>query len=236
MPTVSRQRPITNPQPSRRVDPVTDRRQYSAARGVYIAIVLLATLTHRDFSPDLSAAKLRLARAFTLSLGGRDAIDGLRNIVLFAGLGPVRIASIIDVTTDTVGSLAGALIVLFALETASRKRGARSYLGIPIMLVCVPYFLAIVAEALTPLFESAPLNLEGGPFARLKVVLSLMGAPSMHTEPPCRPHDPQTLSFALALESLSHPCAGGVARTQHLHPLDLAQPNRLRGVSSRRTA
>ena len=67
---------------------MTPRQRFIAARLAYVVIVLLATLTQLDFSPDLATAGQRLARAFTLSLGWRDAIDALRNLTLFAGLGP----------------------------------------------------------------------------------------------------------------------------------------------------
>src|SRR2546423_14747656 len=66
---------------------MTPRQRFLAARWGYVAIILLATLTQLHFSPDLMAAGERLVRAFTPSLGWGDAIDGLRNPVLFAGLG-----------------------------------------------------------------------------------------------------------------------------------------------------
>jgi len=68
---------------------MTPGQRFLAARLGYVAVVLVATLTNLHFSPDLAAAGERLARAFTPSLGWRDAIDGLRNTVLFAGLGAV---------------------------------------------------------------------------------------------------------------------------------------------------
>ncbi|HMC19888.1 MAG TPA: hypothetical protein VKH16_11690, partial [Gemmatimonadales bacterium] len=67
--------------------------RFVAARWGYVAVVLLATLTQLHPSPDLTAAGARLARAFTPSLGWRDAIDGLRNTVLFAGLGAVWVVT-----------------------------------------------------------------------------------------------------------------------------------------------
>src|SRR5256714_4115984 len=72
---------------------MTPRQRFLAARWGYVGIILLATLTQLHFSPDLMAAGERLGRAFTPSLGWRDAIDGLRNTVLFAGLGAVRVAT-----------------------------------------------------------------------------------------------------------------------------------------------
>src|SRR2546430_15827217 len=68
---------------------MTPEQRFRAARWSYVAVVLLATLTQLHFSSDLTAAGERLVRAFTPSLGWRDAIDGLRNTVLFAGLGAV---------------------------------------------------------------------------------------------------------------------------------------------------
>src|SRR2546430_17724827 len=68
---------------------MTPEQRFRAARWSYVAVVLLATLTQLHFSSDLLAAGERLVRAFTPSLGWRDAIDGLRNTVLFAGLGAV---------------------------------------------------------------------------------------------------------------------------------------------------
>src|SRR2546425_9706319 len=133
---------------------MTPRGRFLAARLAYVAIILFATVTELHFSPDLTAAADRLARAFTPSLGWRDAIDGLRNTVLFAGLGvtwamsslsgrvgaeieratlvgfglsvtveglqvfsPIRTASIVDVTTNTLGAFAGALVVALFLRS-----------------------------------------------------------------------------------------------------------------------
>ncbi len=190
---------------------MTPRGRFLAARLGYVAIVLLATLTQLDFSPDLTAAAVRLARAFTPSLGWRDAIDGLRNTVLFAGLGatwvmtsltgrvgaeieraslvalglsvtveglqvfsPIRTASIVDVTTNTLGALAGALVVAYLLVALHRPRNDRSYLGVPTFLPAGAYGLAALCEALTPLFRSTPLpRLYGGPLARLHATLGL---------------------------------------------------------------
>ena len=68
---------------------MTPRRPLVAARWAYVAVVALATLTDLHLSGDLHRAAHRLARAFEPSIGWRDAIDGLRNVALFAGLGAV---------------------------------------------------------------------------------------------------------------------------------------------------
>jgi glycopeptide antibiotics resistance protein len=176
-----------------------------------VAIVLLATLTSLDPSWDPAAAAQRLTRAFARSLSWRDAIDGVRNVALFAGLGtvwvvtslsgkvraeiwratlvglglsalveglqafsPVRTSSIVDLTTNTLGVLAGAVATALLLAEVRRAKGGRSSLGIPAFLVAGGYGLAVLCEAVTPLFHSEPLTgIEGGPLARLRAALEL---------------------------------------------------------------
>ncbi len=173
--------------------------------------MLLATLTQLEFSPDLAAAAHRLGGAFTFSLGWRDAIDGLRNVALFAGLGavwvvtsvagkvrddirratltglglsvlveglqvfsPVRTASLVDVTTNAIGTLIGALAVGFAIAALRQAKGGRSYLGVPAFLAAGAYALVVLCEGVTPLFRSEPLaTIEGGPLSRLRAALHL---------------------------------------------------------------
>lgn len=188
---------------------MTPRQRLLAVRYAYVAVVLLATLTQLDFSSDLAAAAGRLGRAFTPSLGWQDAIDGLRNVALFAGLGvvwlvtsvsgkvveeirratwvgvglsatvetlqvfsPVRNASIVDLGTNTLGALSGALLVALLFVAVRRTKGAPSYVGLPTFLFAGAYGLAVLCEALTPLFGSAPLPaIAGGPVARLRTAL-----------------------------------------------------------------
>src|SRR2546429_319879 len=69
---------------------MTPGQRFRAARWGYVAVVLLATLTQLHFSPDLSAAVERLARAFTPSLGWRGGVAGVVNPVLVAGAGGGR--------------------------------------------------------------------------------------------------------------------------------------------------
>ena len=187
------------------------RHQLAAARLAYVVVVLIATLSNLEFSWDLADAHERFARAFILSLGWRDAIDGLRNVMLFAGLGgvwavtagsgsersgtlkatlvgfclsatveglqcfsPVRTASVVDLATNTVGALIGALSISLLTATVRRSRTAKSYIGIPTYLLAASYGAAALCEALTPLFASEPLRgLEGGPASRLRTLLRL---------------------------------------------------------------
>jgi glycopeptide antibiotics resistance protein len=190
---------------------VTPRQKFLAARLAFVAVVLLATLTNLQVSSDLADAAERLDRAFNPSLGWKDAIDGLRNLVLFAGLGgvwvatslsgrvrreiwpatlvglvlsttvegvqafsPVRDASILDVTTNTLGALGGALVMAFLLTNVRDAKGKKSYVGVPTILIAGPYALAVLCEALAPLFHSAPLpQLQGGPLSRLTLALNM---------------------------------------------------------------
>src|SRR6184192_406997 len=200
---------------------MTPEQRFRAARWGYVAVVLLATLTQLHFSSDLTAAGERLVRAFTPSLRRRDAIDALRNTVLFAGLGavwvvssrsgnvraeirrstlvglalsatveglqvfsPVRTASIVDVTTNTLGALlvAGGVALLIAAVVAAK--GARSYLGVPTFLLAAAYGGAALCEALTPLFGPAALPwTAGGPLGRLNAALAAAGPISFDSLP-----------------------------------------------------
>src|SRR5256884_790827 len=209
---------------------MTPEQRFRAARWGYVAVVLLATLTQLHFSSDLTAAGERLVRAFTPSLGWRDAIDGLRNTVLFAGLGavwvvssrsgnvraeirratlvglalsatveglqvfsPVRTASIVDVTTNTLGALGGAGAVALLIAAVVAAEGARSYLGVPAFLVAGAYGGAVLFEALTPLFRPAALPwAAGGPVGRPKPGAPAAGAgpfgsPPLLGPPPLSP-------------------------------------------------
>jgi VanZ family protein len=200
---------------------MTPGQRFVVARWGYVAVILLATLSQLHFSPDLAAAGERLVRAFTPSLGWRDAIDGLRNTVLFAGLGavwvvtsrsgnvraeirrativglalsatveglqvfsPVRTASIVDVTTNTLGALVGAGGVALLIAAVVAAKGARSYIGVPTFLVAGAYGGAALCEALTPLFGPAALPwTPGGPVGRLSAALEAAGPLAFDTLP-----------------------------------------------------
>jgi len=201
--------------------PMTPRQRLAAARMAYVVIVLMATLTELRFSSDTAAAAARMSRAITLSLGWRDAVDGLRNLVLFAGLGgvwvvtsfsgrvsreiargtavglalsatvecaqlfsAVRTASLVDVGTNTLGALGGAVAVALLIVEVRRAKGARSYVGVPAFLAAGSYSLAVLCEAVTPLFHSAPMRgVGGGPLTRLQIALQLAGPLSLGAVP-----------------------------------------------------
>jgi glycopeptide antibiotics resistance protein len=60
-----------------------------AARLGYVAVILLATLTDLDFQPATAPLAARIRDALSLEFSARDAVDGLRNVLLFAGWGLV---------------------------------------------------------------------------------------------------------------------------------------------------
>lgn len=64
-----------------------------AARLAYVVIVLVATLSNLHFDASLADVPFRLIRAVDLSPHLSDAVDAVRNILLFAGLGAVWIAT-----------------------------------------------------------------------------------------------------------------------------------------------
>jgi len=200
---------------------VSPRTRFITARLAYVAIVLLGTLVNLHASSDVSAVHDRLVRAVSPSLSWRDAVDGLRNTVLFAGLGavwvvtsltgrvvreigratlislllsttvetlqllsPVRTSSVLDVATNTLGGFAGAAATVVLLTAVQHARGKKSYLGVPMLLIAMPYALAAECEALAPLFHSAPLpTVQGDPLSRLAVALAAAMPLNWHEVP-----------------------------------------------------
>jgi VanZ family protein len=170
-----------------------------AARLAYVVVILIATLSNLHADPTWADVPPRLVRALDLTPRLSDAIDAVRNILLFAGLGvvwiatsrlrrpgatllritviafvmsgciealqlfsPVRNASLIDVTTDTIGGLAGGVITLAAFALMEDTARERSYLGVPSALFAVTYGVATLMEAFMPLFRQDLLPQLGG--------------------------------------------------------------------------
>jgi VanZ family protein len=170
-----------------------------AARLAYVAVVLVATLTNLHMDPSLADVPPRLIRALNLSPHLSDAIDAARNLLLFAGLGavwvatgrlarptvtlvaltivslllstsvetfqlfsPSREASIMDVTTNTIGGLVGGLVTLGAFAVIDERARKRSVIGIPAVLLAAAYGLATIMESFIPLFRQELLPQLGG--------------------------------------------------------------------------
>src|ERR1035437_5264587 len=156
------------------------------ARVLYVAVVLLATLTDLRAEWSWAYAASHLGRMFDPGMGWRDAVDGLRTVALFAGLGavwvvtaasfrsggdivratalgfalsllvetaqlfsPDRIASMMDVGTNTFGAAFGAWIVVAAIGAVRARKVAQSYLGVPAFTLAMPAVVATMAEAAT---------------------------------------------------------------------------------------
>jgi len=170
-----------------------------AARLAYVVVVMIATLSNLHMDPTWVDVQPRLIRALSFSPHMSDAIDAARNVLLFAGLGgvwvatsrlarppvtlvtltlvslllsgcvetlqlfsPVREASLLDVTTNTVGGLVGGLAALGAFAVINESAGKRSFIGIPAVIPAVAYGLATVMESFIPLFRQDLLPQLGG--------------------------------------------------------------------------
>lgn len=91
-----------------------------------------------------------------------------------------RKSSILDVSTNTAGSLLGAVGLILLIYLARERRGARSFVGIPTMLFAASYTAAVFFEAFSPLFSEGVIDgVHGGPFARLSFALDAMGEQSL---------------------------------------------------------
>jgi glycopeptide antibiotics resistance protein len=107
-----------------------------------------------------------IVRATVVGLVLSTTVEGLQ---LFS---PVRTASFVDVATNTVGTVLGAGVLAWLIAEVRRAKGGPSYVGVPMLLVAGGYGLAVMCEALTPLFRSQPLiDGSGGPLGRLDAAL-----------------------------------------------------------------
>ena len=173
-------------------------------RIAYLLILLLATLTNLDPALDAGAAAARAGDALHVRLTPRDALDAVRNLVLFAGWGlvwmataqggaalrslvlavltgvavsvgvetaqlfsDVRRASPFDVLYNGAGAAAGAIVVVVAVRRLAGRRAERSFVGLPAALFAGGYGMAVLGEALIPLFRQERHAVWGNPLSRL---------------------------------------------------------------------
>jgi len=197
----------------------TQRRVALTARSCYVVLIFLATLT--DLHPHFVASEVppRLLRAVTslMDMSARDAVDGVRNIALFAGFGavwvvtslsgriwrsawhaalvgsaisliveacqlvsPVRVASLVDVTTNTAGTLVGAWMICLLIVWVYGARRRKSFVGIPAFLFAGSYAVSTAMEAFTPLFGDTLLSrMSGGVVDRIEQAWREMQASSV---------------------------------------------------------
>jgi glycopeptide antibiotics resistance protein len=181
-----------------------------AIRLAYVGILLLATLSGFRIDGDPGAVLRRLGRMLDPTVSARDAIDGARNVLLFAGWGLVwmvtaapgrsvailrnavlagaglsltvealqlfsrsRTASILDLFTNTAGSLLGATLLVLLVTTLSASRGRKSFTGMPAAVFGVSSALALLGESLVPLYRQELQSwASGGPLERLSRALA----------------------------------------------------------------
>ena len=78
-----------------------------------------------------------------------------------------RRASVLDLATNTVGALVGAGAVVLAAWGLEARRRRRLMVGVPALAFAGAYGLAVLGEALVPLFRQATVpGAWGGPFRR----------------------------------------------------------------------
>ncbi len=188
-------------------------------RVAYVAVIAIATLTEVGVSLGAEVQQ-SLQGALRPALTPMAVVDGVRNVVLFAGWGAIWVASapagaslpilrnavltgalisasveslqlfstfrrpsVLDFATNTIGALAGGLVVLLAIRHARARKGARSFVGIPAGLFAVPYAVAVLLEAFGSPFRQERLPVWGGPLGRLRASLSRLDSASVWSIP-----------------------------------------------------
>lgn len=115
---------------------VTLERARLPARAAFVGILLLATLSSLAFDPDPAHVRARLLGALDPQMGARDAVDALRNLVLFAGWGVVWMA------TSAAGRTTKQLLLALAF-------GAAISLGVETAQLFSPVRNASIVDLLT---------------------------------------------------------------------------------------
>jgi glycopeptide antibiotics resistance protein len=88
-----------------------------------------------------------------------------------------RVASVLDLITNTGGALLGALAVVAVVRLLAALSASRSLTGLPAVVFAGCASAAALAEAFVPLFRQEVLAF-GGPFERLRATLAELQAPS----------------------------------------------------------
>jgi len=99
-------------------------------------------------------------------------------------LSDTRVASVLDLATNSGGALAGALAAVVIVAGLARRTGARSFVGIPAAIFAVSYGCAVLAEAFIPLFrQQLTISVSGGPIARLAGGLAAFSWSTLRSPP-----------------------------------------------------
>ena len=117
----------------------------------------------------LTARPGNTLRALGLAAGTGVAISvAVETAQLFSD---VRNASPLDVLSNGGGALIGAVAVVVAVRRVARYRRSRSYVGLPAVVFAVGYGLAVLGEALIPLFRQERLSVWGDPLSRWRFAI-----------------------------------------------------------------
>ena len=87
---------------------------------------------------------------------------------------PIRQTSILDLINNTVGAVAGALMVVMMVEIAGRLRDRKSYFGVPAISFAGAYLCAALFQAAVLTRPQPAVGVYGGPIARFREMISRM--------------------------------------------------------------
>lgn len=119
------------------------------------------------------------ADTLRVTLWGFAVSVAVETVQLLSGY---RIASINDVTTNTIGALLGALLITLLTTSLRRSRVRPSWAGIPMWSVSLPFLVAVAAEMFAPIYRHEMNPGAGGSlFARLLNALHYVRPFSVHT-------------------------------------------------------
>lgn len=142
---------------------VTARDAVDAARNLMLfagwgLVWMLTSRTGQGWRPVVGAVASGAAASLTVEMVQLFSIS--------------RTASVLDLTTNTLGALAGAVILRLTVRSLEARRGRPALFGAPSLLLAGAYGAAVLGEALVPLFRQTPLSgVYGGPVQRLSAAL-----------------------------------------------------------------
>ncbi len=127
-------------------------------------------------------------------------------------LSDTRTPSLLDLATNTGGSLLGALLLAAGVIAVAGLGGARSFVGLPTAIFATSYAIAVSADAFVPLFrQELQIGVAGGPSDRIGTVLSAFRWDTVA--------DPPVADFLLFLPAGALAVA---ALREHGHPYTLS--------------
>ena len=130
----------------------------------------------------LTAPRRRTRRALILAVATGAAIS--LTVELMQVLSATRRASVLDLATNTLGALLGAAVVAAAVRVIESRRGRALSVGVPGLVFAGAYGLAVLGEAMVPLFRQGLVEgAGGGPIRRLSLAVSQFSWDSLAVVP-----------------------------------------------------